>query len=201
MDRFLRKWLGNGRLFLVAMLVGVLIILVPVSYRKFFIESNAFQGVTISPTLNTLTRDILVTQQIDTDVAASLKQQGFDLIVDLRPDGEDRQQTSSKEMAAAAKAAGLKFSYVPVPHGDIPERAVTELKEVLEKPHGKVLLYCRSGRRAARTWGLMEASRSGGMSPDEIVAAVKASGQDAADLRQDLEFRAAHRKTVAGERT
>jgi uncharacterized protein (TIGR01244 family) len=90
-------------------------------------------------------------------------------------------------MEAAARGKGLAFTYVPVPHGEIPEQAVARLRTVLDRESGHVLLYCRSGKRAARTWALAEASRPDGLSADEILFAVKGAGQDAGDLRSRIE--------------
>jgi uncharacterized protein (TIGR01244 family) len=122
-------------------------------------------------------------------------------VIDMRPDGEAADQPGSDAMEAAAKAQSLQFAYVPVPHGDIPDAVVDSLANAMASRPGPVLLYCRSGRRAARSWGLVESSRQGGMSVDEILAAVKASGQDASDLRARLEKRVLARKPVnAGTR-
>ncbi len=133
--------------------------------------------------------------------AMSVAQEQFTTVIDMRPDGEAAGQPTSAEMAAAAKAQRLQFAYVPVPHGDIPDDVVDSLSNALASRPGPVLLYCRSGRRAARSWSLVEASRPGGMSVDEIVAAVKSSGQDASDLRARLESRVHARKPVGGAPT
>ena len=133
--------------------------------------------------------------------AMSVAQESFTTVIDMRPDGEAAGQPSSAEMAAAAKAQRLQFAYVPVPHGDIPDDVVDSLSNALASQTGPVLLYCRSGRRAARSWSLVEASRPGGMSVDEILAAVKGSGQDAGDLRARLERRVLARQPAGGAAT
>ncbi len=122
----------------------------------------------------------------------------FATVIDMRPDGEAVGQPSSQEMAAAATAHHLQFAYVPVPHGDIPDAVVDRLSAAMAARPGPVLLYCRSGRRAARSWSLLEASRPGGLGVDEILAAVAASGQDASDLRPRLEQRVRARHAPAG---
>jgi len=76
---------------------------------------------------------------------------------------------------------------VPVPHGDIPEDVAVRLQSVLADPRD-VLLYCRSGKRAARTWALAEARRPGGLSAEQIQASVQGAGQDAADLRDRIDL-------------
>ena len=45
---------------------------------------------------------------------------GFALVINNRPDGEAPGQPTSAEMAAAAKAAGLEYLYVPVRGGPGP---------------------------------------------------------------------------------
>jgi len=122
----------------------------------------------------------------------------FSTVIDMRPDGEAADQPGSEQMARAASAHQLQFAYVPVPHGDIPDAVVDRLSEAIASRPGPVLLYCRSGRRAARSWSLLEASRPGGMGVDEILAAVKASGQDASDMRARLEQRVHARHAPAG---
>jgi len=121
----------------------------------------------------------------------------YGAVVDLRPDGEAAGQPSSKEMEAAAHEEGLDFTYVPVPHGEIPEQAVVRLRTVLDQQHGQVLLYCRSGKRAARTWALAEASRPGGLSAEAIIVAVKGAGQEADDLRSRIDA-AVHARARSG---
>ncbi|MBK1615703.1 hypothetical protein CKO44_19780 [Rubrivivax gelatinosus] len=108
-------------------------------------------------------------------------------VVDLRPDGEAVGQPSSAEMQAAALRGRVRFVYLPVPHGEIPEESVARLKGVLETSHGAVLLYCRSGKRAARTWALAEASRPSGLPSAAILAAVRGAGQNADDLQERIQ--------------
>ena len=140
---------------------------------------------------------IAISEQLQPDAMAIARGQ-FGTVIDMRPDGEASGQPGSSEMASAAAAQRLQFAYVPVPHGDIPDAVVDKLSNALAARPGPVLLYCRSGRRAARSWSLVEASRPGGMDVDAILAAVKASGQDASDLRARLEQRVRARHAPAG---
>jgi uncharacterized protein (TIGR01244 family) len=131
-----------------------------------------------------LTERFAVAGQITAAQLAELKARGYTTIIALRPDGEGGpEQPSAAQMGDAARSNGMAFAYVPVSPGAIPDTAVAALRQAIAGDSGKVLLYCRSGSRAARTWGLVEATRPGGMDADAIVAAVKASGQSADDLR------------------
>jgi uncharacterized protein (TIGR01244 family) len=165
-------------IFLSCLLIGMSIILVPAAYSAW--KRPPYFSV------KQLTRQIAVTEQIRLDALDSIKHQGFETIIDLRPDGEAPDQVPSEEVAHAAKERGIRFVYVPVPHGAIPEAAVTELGKALSSAPGSTLLYCRSGRRAARTWSLVEASRVDGMQAEQILAAVRASGQSADDLKESI---------------
>jgi len=144
-----------------------------------------------------LTPGVAISEQLQPQ-AMALARRSFSTVIDMRPDGEAAGQPRSGDMAAAANAQHLQFAYVPVPHGDIPDAVVDSLAREMASRPGPVLLYCRSGRRAARSWSLVEASRPGGMNVDEILAAVKASGQDASDLRAKIEHRVQARKPTAG---
>ena len=146
---------------------------------------------------------VWITAQISPDQLAVLRQQGFAAVVDLRPDGEAAGQPASGAVSRAAAAQGLAFHYIPVPHGDIPSTAVTDLGQVLATSKRPLLLYCHSGRRAARTWALAEASRADGIGAAAIELAVREAGQSADDLgpliatriaaREPASMRGAHR--------
>ena len=134
-----------------------------------------------------LTERFAVAGQITPDQVADLKSHGYTTLIALRPDGEGPDQPSAAQMEAAARSNGMAFAYVPVKAGaPSPDSAVTSLSKAIADKPGKVLLYCRSGSRAARTWGLVEASRPGGADANTIIDAVKASGQSAEDLRDAI---------------
>jgi uncharacterized protein (TIGR01244 family) len=143
-----------------------------------------------------LTPTVSVSEQVSLASVASAGRQGYTTVVDLRPDGEAADQPSSEEIGKAVRDQGLRFFYVPVPHGDIPDTAVAQLNTALAGNDGRVLLYCRSGKRAARTWSLVEASRPNGMEPASILAAVKAAGQSSDDLESAIQKRFAQRATA-----
>jgi len=140
-----------------------------------------------------LSGNVWISEQLTPAQLPLLRHRRFAAVVDLRPDGEVAGQPSSAQMASAAAQAGLAFSYDPVPHGPIPAQAVSALDQALASQSGPVLLYCRSGRRAARTWALVEASRPGGLNALAIKHAVQDAGQSADDLDQDIQARVAAR--------
>jgi uncharacterized protein (TIGR01244 family) len=149
-------------------------------------------------TVVSLTGDIAVTEQLQPEAMEVVDKRGYRTVIDLRPDGEAADQPSSKTMSLAAKKAGVGFIYVPVQHGDIPDHAVRQLAAALESAPRPILMYCRSGRRAARTWSLVEASRPNGLPAPAIMQAVHEANQSADDLQEAIAQRIKARSAAAG---
>ncbi len=169
---------SNGAVFLASVALGAVLVAGAFGYST-WMRDRALP-------LHPLARDISITEQLRPEAMRQLTADGFATVIDMRPDGEAADEPRSSVMASAAQANHLHFAYVPVPHGDIPDSVVASLKTALVANPGPVLLYCRSGRRAARSWSLVEASKAGGMSTDEILAAVKSTGQTADDLHDAI---------------
>lgn len=149
--------------------------------------------------MSQLTPEVTLSSQIQVAWVPELAARGYATIVDLRPDGEGPDQPSSKEMEAAARAAQIQFFYVPVPHGEVvPADAVAALGKIMATSPKPMLLYCRSGRRAVRTWSLAEAARPGGLDAEAIKAAAKGAGLYVDDLTPAIYGRVASRKKQQG---
>ncbi len=177
--------LSNGRIFGIAVVAGITLVVSSAAYDRW--QQRLPAGA------ERLSETVTVSGQLQLDQVAALKARGYATIIDLRPDGEAHGQPTAAAMESAVQRSGMRFAYVPVPHGDIPDSAIGALDRALATSPAPVLLYCRSGRRAARTWGLVQASRPGGGDADQIIAAVKAGGQSAQDLRAELARRIALR--------
>lgn len=182
------KMTSDKLIFGIALLAGFTLVLAQPAYTRATRPSPARVSMLIA--------NIGVSEQIKPEQLAELSERGFDTVIDLRPDGEAIGQAPSEAVAKAARENRMSFAYVPVPHGEIPETAIAGLDKALGDGHGRVLLYCRSGRRAARTWGLVEASRPGGLDGRAILAAIRASGQTADDLADKIAQRIAHRSLI-----
>lgn len=189
---FMRKssrWTSKRALLGYSVLVGFLYAVGGNAYSAYKVRTHA-----ASVPVQHLAARIDLAPQLPLASMAGMRGRGYTTVIDLRPDGEDAAAPPSTAMASVASDAGLKFHYVPVPHGDIPDAAVDQLRQALSETQGEqVLLYCRSGRRAARTWALVESGRAGGLTVPQILEAVKAAGQDATDLRERLDAHAARR--------
>lgn len=149
----------------------------------------AEQGAALKP----LVAGVWIAGQISPEQVDELKAHGIDAVVDLRPDGEAPDQPSSGVVEAAALGAGVAFSYAPVAGSEIPAAAVDAVSRAILRPGNTVLLYCRSGRRAARAWALAEASRTGGLDAEAIAAAANSAGQPVDNLREQIAARVATR--------
>ena len=120
--------------------------------------------------------EITVSPQIAPSDLAAVAAQGFKLVINNRPDGEDPAQPSSAEMEAAARAAGLAYAYIPV-RGAATAEQVAEQRELAAKAGGPVFAFCRSGTRSITTWARGEA-QAGAKSRDDLLALASNAGYD-----------------------
>jgi len=183
--------LTNGKIFLISMLVGIV-----------YIMSSAW----ITRTHRQLPPERKVIRQIDSSgiyLTDQLWESDFPqvvglhiaTIVDLRPDGEAAEQTPSKRVAEISRQDGIAFEYIPIPHGEIPSAGVERLSSVLKKGKRPILLYCRTGKRALRTFCLAEAARKDGHSAKELDSIADMSGFDIKDLQPEIARRIAARRS------
>lgn len=139
--------------------------------------------------------NLFVASQLKPENFSYVRSFGVRAVVDLRPDGEAADQPSSQAMERAARDNGLHFYYIPIPHETIPDASVEALNKALEEwGYGSAVLYCRSGRRAVRTYALVEASRPDGPAAGEILDMVVKAGFTADDLKAEIDRRIAARK-------
>jgi uncharacterized protein (TIGR01244 family) len=103
-----------------------------------------------------VTDQFSVSPQIAVGDVAQAAAEGFVLIINNRPDGEDPAQPDGAEIEAAARAAGLDYVAIPVRGG--PDAAqVLAQRQAVEAANGPVLAYCRSGTRSIVTWAIGQA--------------------------------------------
>jgi uncharacterized protein (TIGR01244 family) len=141
--------------------------------------------------------NVSVRDQVNLATIDALQAAGFSSIIDLRPDGESPEQANSAALAERAKAAGMRFAYIPAPRGTIPAATVDALSQALEEAEGPVMIYCHSGSRAARVWALAAASRPNGPDAAAIATAVRNAGQKVDDLLAEIDARIANRKIAS----
>jgi uncharacterized protein (TIGR01244 family) len=123
-----------------------------------------------------VTDDLSVAPQITLADVERAKAEGFVMIINNRPDGEEAGQPTSAEMQAAAEAAGIAYRHIPVV-GQPTRAQVDEEKVLLDEVDGPVLAYCRSGNRSIITWSVGQAL-SKARTPAELGALGRAAGYD-----------------------
>lgn len=193
----LNRWSLFGLAFLVSFL-GMLAVFFFQRSKPEPVAKGAVEPVSAVANARPFAPGIFVTEQINESDVAEVHRRGYATLIDLRPDGEAANQVPSSTVQSSAQANQLAFYYIPVAHGDIPDAAVTALTEALAKSPRPALLYCRSGRRAARTLSLYEASLPGGPDAAAILNMARSSGQSADDLASEINHRIALRKPAKG---
>ena len=135
--------------------------------------------------LRTIDAHISVAPQIDPADMAEIAASGFVAIVNNRPDGEDYGQPTGEEIAAAAQAAGLTYTAIPITHSGFSHPQIDAMAAVLAEASGPVLAYCRSGTRSCNLWAL--AAVKAGAHPDTAMAKAAAAGYDLTGIRPLLD--------------
>ena len=108
------------------------------------------------------------------------RDEGYAVIVNNRPDGEQPGQPTDADMATAAQAAGIGYVAIPVDHSGFAEDQVARMAEVLSGAAGPVLAYCRSGTRSTWLWALARARL--GDDPAALIGKAAAAGYDLSPL-------------------
>lgn len=124
-----------------------------------------------------VTDTFAVSAQIDPADMPALKAAGFTAIICNRPDGEDIDQPDHATVAAAAQAAGLSYAWVPMSGGLAPGLVDAMDAALVAAGDGKVLAYCRSGRRSVSLWALAQAWKRGA-DLEVILEAAARAGHD-----------------------
>ena len=122
-----------------------------------------------------VTESLSVSPQITLADMARAADEGFVLVINNRPDGEDPTQPSSASVEAAARAAGMDYLYAPVRGGPTPDQ-VEAVRAAIEAAGGPVLAFCRSGTRSIVTWSIGQALA--GADRETLVAQGYAAGYD-----------------------
>ncbi|MES2034678.1 MAG: TIGR01244 family sulfur transferase [Pseudomonadota bacterium] len=123
-----------------------------------------------------VTDDFAVSPQIDLSDLTAAKAQGFTLVINNRPDGEQPGQPSSAEVEAAAEAAGLDYVHIPVVGQPTPDQ-IEANRVAIAGADGPVLAFCRSGTRSIVTWSIGQAM-SGERPRGELVSLGREAGYD-----------------------
>ena len=124
---------------------------------------------------------ISVAGQVTVQDVADAAAQGFTAVINNRPDDEQPGQPSGAEIEAAARAAGLDYTAIPITHAGFSEQQVTAMRDALAAAPGPVLAFCRSGTRSTLVWALARARM--GDKAETLAAKAAAAGYDISPIR------------------
>jgi uncharacterized protein (TIGR01244 family) len=123
-----------------------------------------------------LSDKVMVSGQIAPHEVAGLAAEGVTVLVNNRPDGEEPDQPLAVEIENAAAAAGISYHFVPIIRGIGPADVEEMQKAVREAKDGKLLAFCRSGRRSALALAI--AKHEEGASVEEVTQRLIDAGFD-----------------------
>ena len=97
--------------------------------------------------------DLSVSPQLDAAAMAVAAAAGFKSVVNNRPDFEGGpDQPVHADIEAAARAAGLRYVYLPVSPGQHTPQEIARFAELLAELPKPILAFCRSGSRSSRLY-------------------------------------------------
>ncbi len=97
-----------------------------------------------------------VAGQIAPGEVAALRGQGFETMINNRPDNEEPGQPAAAEVKAEVERQGMEYLYQPVTTSAISKADVTAFHHALTRASKPVLAHCRSGTRCYLLWGLSQ---------------------------------------------
>ena len=104
-----------------------------------------------------LTDNYAVSPQIAADDMAAIKNAGFTMVIDNRPDAEVPPPFWAEAMRVAADAQGLAFVVNPIDSRGLSMSEVNAQKDAIAAATGPVLAYCASGTRSSIAWAFANA--------------------------------------------
>lgn len=120
---------------------------------------------------------LTVSAQPDTTAFAGFAERGFVAVINARPEGEEQGQPGNAAEAAAARAAGLGYTFLPVTNSTITDADIEAFQKTLKDAKGPVLAHCKSGTRALALHAIGEVL-DGRMKREDVVAFGKGHGFD-----------------------
>ena len=98
-----------------------------------------------------MTSQVSVSDQINVDDVQILVNEGVELLVCNRPDGEDEGQTPYSVIQNEAEKLGLETSAIAFSSYQIQPESRDEFIKLI-RTRKRIHLYCRSGSRSERLW-------------------------------------------------
>lgn len=103
-----------------------------------------------------------VSPQLQPNELEEVLGQGFRMVINNRPDGEETGQPTSAELRAAARRLGLGYRHIPVVPGALTAHEASAFSTALREAGGPVLAFCRTGTRSTKLWQATQELARGG---------------------------------------
>ncbi|MXV43527.1 MBL fold metallo-hydrolase [Saccharibacter sp. 17.LH.SD] len=129
---------------------------------------------------------LIVADQPDLKTLASLKEEGFNQVVNLRPDGENTSYPSHEQAAHTVAEMGLRYHYIPVTINTLTRADIRAFQAVLHEKNGPVFAHCASGKRVMTLYVLGQIL-DGHMHADDILPFGRNYGFDLTEAVKWLE--------------
>ncbi len=127
----------------------------------------------------------------------TLSKQGFQWLINLRPDGEEAVQLGNVAEQAATDDAGLAYTFIPVTMATITEADIRAFQAALADASGPVFAHCKTGTRAMTLYVLGEVLDSR-MAKGDVEAFGQMHGYDLSGAVKWLEQNVTRRPEVKG---
>ena len=116
-----------------------------------------------------------VSPQVLREDLSELKKQGFEKIINNRPDGESDDQPSGESLRVAVEMLGMKYVSNPIELPKLSQAHIDAQSDALVESE-KTLAFCRTGTRSSVLWVLMKNAQ--GEEYQELVSQVSGKGFD-----------------------
>ena len=117
----------------------------------------------------------------------AIAQDGYALVINNRPDGEDPTQPGTEAEAEAAGQHKLAYLHLPVGGAPLTEADIRAFQNAVETASGPVLAHCRSGTRSLNVWVIGEVL-DGRMLAEQVVPFGREVGIDMRGAEAWLSF-------------
>ncbi len=104
-----------------------------------------------------------------------LKSQGFERIINNRPEAESDDQPSGDSIRIAAEVLGMEYVSNPIDLSKLSQEQVNLQRDILLEDK-KTLAFCRTGTRSSVLWILLENGKGG--DSESLVSYVSGKGFD-----------------------
>lgn len=103
-----------------------------------------------------LSKNFIVSSQIETYNLEELKNRGVKTIICNRPDNEEYNQTPFSAIKLEAEKLDIKAFHIPISPGCDPLEIRKEYDAIKSEIQEPILAYCKSGSRASSLYDLIQ---------------------------------------------